>query len=493
MQAAPQFSAEPVGSQEFAALLAAEAAALAQRAASAAAAPPPHKAARLANADAAPQMPACADAAGAEAREPLRAMQQPAEAAAHAPRAPPEAAPSFPPLRYQGRVVVASTAAEVDAAVAAVYAGRHAVVGWDIEWRVSYQRGAVPEKTALMQLALPGGAAGPPCVHLLRVCMSGVTPALAALLADASVSKTGCAARNDAHKVGRDFALRMDGVVDLSELAGTRIVPLQRWSLAALVQRLFGCALPKPSSLRTGAWDARELSAEQVAYAALDAWASLRVHVALAQLPELPPPPPSTLPPLQPLGFCGGGCTFVPALPLVTALAPAKQAVLAQHCAGASVDQIAAQRGIQRSTVENYLSDAMCVCLRLCTCMRCALTSSCATAPRATRTTGTALGWMTPPRRSLTPLWRSMRRQQPMAGPSRACLPMRSRERRRSALRLRRRLLRAAGSRRSRRACPRLCLSPPFGWSSRTESAERRWTQQPQPRRRRRTMRLPDE
>jgi len=379
MQAQWQLASQPVGSQEFAALLAAEAAALAQRAAQS----PPPKAARLGE-QAAPPKPAAG--AAAEAREPLRAMQQPAEgaaqppaaqppaAAAHAPRpAPQVAAPSFPPLRYGGRVVVASTAAEVDAAVAAVYAGRHAAVGWDIEWRVSYQRGAAPEKVALMQLALPGGPAGPPCVYLLRICSSGLTPALAALLADASVAKTGCAARNDAHKVGRDFALRMDGVVDLSELAGTRILPLQRWSLAALVQRMFGCTLPKPATLRTGAWDARELSAEQVAYAALDAWASLRVHVALSQLPELPPPPPSALPPLQPLGAGGAGCTFVPALSVIAALAPAKQAVLTQHCAGASVDQIAAQRGIQASTVANYLSDAMCVCLRAP--LRCALTS----------------------------------------------------------------------------------------------------------------------
>ena len=379
------FAFEPLGSQDLVALAAAEAAALAQRAA-----PPPPKVARY------EETGACAAEANAALppREPLRAMQpaeqqrdvQPAEQqrdaqpveAAHAPRPAPEpAAPPLPPYKYAGRVQVASTAAEVDAAVAAVYAGHHAVVGWDIEWRVSFQRGAEPEKTALMQLALPGGAAGPPCVHLLRICLSGVTPALAALLADAGVVKAGCAARNDAHKVGRDFALRMDGVVDLSELAGTRLLPSQRWSLAALVARTLGCALPKPASLRTGAWDARELSAEQMSYAALDAWASLRVHVALSQLPELPPPPPSNLPPLQPLGAGAGGVTFVPALPALAALAPAKQAVLAQHCAGASVEQIVAQRGIKASTVENYLCDAMCAAPSLCAALvLCVLTAS---------------------------------------------------------------------------------------------------------------------
>lgn len=455
------YTCETAGSQELAALAAAEAAALSRRPEL----PPSNKAAKT-----------------AAEREPLRAMQPPDAAqgkaeAAHAPRAALEAAPPpLPLLRFGGRVQVASTAAEVDAAVASVYAGRHALVGWDIEWRVSFQRGAVPEKMALMQLALPGGAAGPPCVHLLRVCLSGVTPALAALLADAAVAKAGCAARNDAHKVGRDFGLVVNGVVDLSELAGTRLLPMQRWSLAALVQRALGCTLPKPNGVRVGAWDARELNAEQTAYAALDAWASLRVHVALATLPELPPPPPSNLPPLQPLGAGGGGCTFMPVLPAVAPLAPAKQSVLAAHRAGASVAQIAAQRGIKASTVENYLCDAMCVSPA---CALLALTSlftrflRLAVAP-ASPTALTCWAWMTPPRRWWTRRWWT-RRWRSTRWQARRRPQLLREVLLRSAPPLPRRRLRVAGSRRSRRACRSTCRSAPSAWSSCTESARRRW------------------
>ncbi len=43
--------------------------------------------------------------------------------------------------------------------------------------------------------------------------------------------------------------------------------------------------LPKPSGVRCGRWEARPLSAAQRNYAALDAFASLMLHMRLMQLP----------------------------------------------------------------------------------------------------------------------------------------------------------------------------------------------------------------
>jgi hypothetical protein len=265
---------------------------------------------------------------------------------------------------------VAATPEEVDAVVSAVYAGGHAAVGWDIEWRVTFQAGAKPERASLMQIALPGGGAagGAPVVYLLQLAHTGVTAALQRLLEDAGVAKAGVCAHNDAHKVTRDFGLTPAGVVDCSELAARRLFPPQRWSLAALVSRLLARQLPKPQGLRTGAWDARTLSREQMEYAALDAWASLRVHAALMQLPLLPVAPPPSLPPPAHAGATSGG--WVPAVAEPAQLAPCKRDAHAQHCAGATAAQIAAARGIKVITVENYLCDAMCVsaCLPACMC-----------------------------------------------------------------------------------------------------------------------------
>jgi ribonuclease D len=44
--------------------------------------------------------------------------------------------------------------------------------------------------------------------------------------------------------------------------------------------------LPKPQHIRMGNWEQRPLSAEQQAYAALDAFASLLVHYEIEELPE---------------------------------------------------------------------------------------------------------------------------------------------------------------------------------------------------------------
>ncbi len=364
MAQAPAWGFEEVSAGELAAFEAAEARALASRGGAAKAART--EAPQLSRAPLAQLQP---DAADSRTAPPSACVAAPAAA----PLAGAAAAQQQPPhlLRFRGRVETAATAAEVDAAVGAVYAGAHAAVGWDIEWPVSFVKGAAPQRAALMQLALDGSAAGgPPVVFLLQLAHAGLTPALARLLADPAVLKAGCGARNDAHKIARDFGVACAGVTDLSDYAAARLAPAQRWSLAALTARVLGSQLPKPPAVRLGAWDARRLTHEQTAYAALDAWASLRVYAALQRLPLLPQPPLAA-------PYAGGGAggadgaaaadgACVPAVEAPVALAPTKREVHAQHCGGATAAQIAAARGIKIITVENYLCDAMCAPARDC-------------------------------------------------------------------------------------------------------------------------------
>ncbi len=136
------------------------------------------------------------------------------------------------------------------------------------------------------------------------------------------------------------------------------MAPPQRWSLSALVARVLQRQLPKPPDVRKGAWDARVLSHEQESYAALDAWASLRLHQVLSVMPLLPLPeaPPPLFLEQQ------AGCTAAVVVPAVAAPAPlthAKREVLAMHASGMSVAHIANARGIKPVTVENYLTEAI--------------------------------------------------------------------------------------------------------------------------------------
>ena len=49
------------------------------------------------------------------------------------------------------------------------------------------------------------------------------------------------------------------------------------WSLADLCDEVLQLELRKPSSLRTGSWEKRPLSVDQLLYAAADAYAGLRL------------------------------------------------------------------------------------------------------------------------------------------------------------------------------------------------------------------------
>jgi hypothetical protein len=198
-----------------------------------------------------------------------------------------------------------------------------------------------------------------------------MTSALRGLLQDANVIKVGVAAGQDAQKVARDFGFSPACVLDASDMAQRVLQPPGRWSLAALVARLLHCSLPKPGRVRVGAWDARQLSAAQVEYAALDAFASLRVWQELSIMPLLPVLAPKL--PVVPLGAApaageqadGGAhassppCLLVPAVASPAALQHTKQEALSLHLSGMRIQQIAEARGIKESTAANYLADAM--------------------------------------------------------------------------------------------------------------------------------------
>lgn len=268
--------------------------------------------------------------------------------------------PPLPELVFGGRVLVAATAHEVDAAVQTVYDNGHAVVGFDVEWPVHFVAGRPPERIALIQLALPGCRQAPPTVLLLHVRHSGITAVLRALLEDEGIGKAGVSAQGDAHKLAADYSVTCGGLLDLERVAQLRLEASSRWSLSALVARMLQRHLPKPPALRISAWDARSLTAEQIRYAALDAWASLAVYKRLVELPLLPaPPPPPLLPESGLSSVISGPPVVIPALPSVATLPFTKLEAHKMHLRGAQIPDIASARGIQLTTVCSYLAEAI--------------------------------------------------------------------------------------------------------------------------------------
>ena len=298
------------------------------------------------------------------------------------------ASPPTRALKFTGVVEYAATLSDAADACAKIQRccrtqkGRwprvDAVLGFDVEWKVTYEAGCPPRKVATVQLAAHDYA----CVfHVSK--LGKVPPRLAFLLASPTILKVGVGARNDARKLSTDYGLekKVAPVVDLRDLADAVHLPGNR-GLADLVATALKCLLPKPARTRTGDWEAYPLTAEQRDYAALDAYASFRVFSMLAArasptalgdvtnraADSVPPvlPAGETPPESQPELECKPRRSVVAwrdpvaARPQVGHVQPAKQAAYDDYFLfGKTAEAIAADKSIKVGTVYNYLSEAV--------------------------------------------------------------------------------------------------------------------------------------
>ena len=159
------------------------------------------------------------------------------------------------------RILVARDPDDVDA-----WLERHPsnVLGLDIEWKPVFRRNQRPNRASLLQLSSGDEAL---LIQLFRV---PVTPRLLGVLADANVAKVGVGIQSDVDKLQSDWAVTVNGAVDIG--AGM--------SLARVVYQLTGVHLTKDKRISRSNWEQHALSREQIIYAGLDAWAAAEAFVA---------------------------------------------------------------------------------------------------------------------------------------------------------------------------------------------------------------------
>ncbi|KAK9832852.1 hypothetical protein WJX81_007824 [Elliptochloris bilobata] len=310
----------------------------------------------------------------------------------------------LPPLSFcQGRMLYASTPSDVDQLCWRLLSLGVAVVGFDIEWRVTFKAGATLRRTAVIQLCyqVPQGGRGPgaaaeapgeqaagPCASapeahgapgaperasgrgceclILHVARSGITSQLSALLSSPDLAKAGVGISGDAQKLARDYpGLACAGAVCLSELANQRLSsasrPPERWSLARLTAEVLFRRLDKRQALRMSNWEAVPLTAAQRAYASADAFASLRLLQALEAMPQAPEAPAGQAGLWRAASDAGcGPALLVPAAASQAPLQPAKMTVWRLHAEqGLSGEAIAMLRSIQVDSVQGYIAEAV--------------------------------------------------------------------------------------------------------------------------------------
>lgn len=175
---------------------------------------------------------------------------------------------ALPLLRYEGPVRVVRDGAGLRAALEAL--GRETLLGFDIEARPSFRRGA-SYPPALLQLA------GSRSVFLFQLRLLSNLGALWGILEAASVLKAGVSVADDIRKLRELQEFEPAGFVELADLSTAK--GIRNNGLRGLAAVLLGGRVAKGA--RTTDWSRDRLSEAQVAYAATDAWASRQIYLEL--------------------------------------------------------------------------------------------------------------------------------------------------------------------------------------------------------------------
>lgn len=177
---------------------------------------------------------------------------------------------SFPLFKYDGDVRIVTDLEGLEEAVD--HAGREALLGFDTETKPSFRKGSI-NNPALIQIACSD------VVFLIQLRQAPFCDALAELLGDPSIIKSGVAIADDmrALKALHDFDAA--GLADLSVIA--RKNGISNYSLRALSAIFLNVRISKTA--RCTNWNNARLSGQQVAYAATDAWISREIYLRMKE------------------------------------------------------------------------------------------------------------------------------------------------------------------------------------------------------------------
>ncbi|WP_373775681.1 3'-5' exonuclease [Porphyromonas loveana] len=152
------------------------------------------------------------------------------------------------------------------------------ILGFDTETRPSFERGARPS-VALMQIATETDC------FLFRLNIINIPDELQQLLENPDILKVGLSLHDDVTVIRRRRLVEPAGFVELQRLCPA--YGIRDSSLQKVYAIIFGKRISKSQRLTN--WEARRLTDAQQGYAALDAWACLRIFNHLMTLPTPTP------------------------------------------------------------------------------------------------------------------------------------------------------------------------------------------------------------
>ena len=175
---------------------------------------------------------------------------------------------SLPIRRYEGEVRFVESAQALAGEAAAIL--REAVLGFDTETRPAFRKGE-SYPPSLVQLA------GEAVVWIFPLQRFDCSSPLREVFQSENL-KAGIGVADDLRQMKKVFAFEEANVVDVGALA--RRQGVEQTGLRNLAGIVLGYRIPKGS--RTSNWGAARLTRQQIAYAAMDAWAARALYLRLA-------------------------------------------------------------------------------------------------------------------------------------------------------------------------------------------------------------------
>jgi ribonuclease D len=176
----------------------------------------------------------------------------------------------LPTEEYKGRVIIIET--KKDAVRAVEYLLKYEKIGFDTETRPSFTKGQ-RFKIALMQIATED------VCFLFRLNKIGIPKTLEGFLSNDRILKIGLSLRDDFGAIRKRTDIEPHNFLDLQSYVGQ--FGIEDASLQKIYAILFGRKISKGQRLSN--WEADRLSDSQQRYAALDAWACLKIYDKLKQ------------------------------------------------------------------------------------------------------------------------------------------------------------------------------------------------------------------
>ncbi len=177
-----------------------------------------------------------------------------------------DAVAAMPIVTYEGGITVVDTPEMAHVAFRELTRAR--VIGFDTETRPSFQKGRF-YKVSLMQLSTEDHC------FLIRLNRLGISEGLRAILENPEIIKIGASVHDD-FSVLRRLCPNLDpqGFIDLQEYV--KYFGIHDMSLQKMYAIVFGEKISKAQRLTN--WEAETLTPAQQMYAAIDAWACLKLY-----------------------------------------------------------------------------------------------------------------------------------------------------------------------------------------------------------------------